>query len=342
VNQWTFFSFVYQSIDTAFLGAVQTNVSAFIAALQMPALLLTTVYIALEATKILYGDGGANPMLAFVKICARASIMLGLLGAANYTSLFVQLALQTLPTEMMTVFGGATGTGITSPQGVFDAFLQSGWVSVVEVWKNIGWSPKAILAALMAAMLFAIGSVCVCIGFIIYLASHIMLGLAVIVGPLFVVFVLLPQTASLFASWLTTLLSLVLTQTMISILLAVLRDTAQQILNQIVAISGTASGSAGEYANDLGAQIHLYDEMVLLYFIIGGLSAAMPVLAGTLARSAAPGIASFAGAVQGAVGTAARQGVAMAARVGPATSSGLPSNGAAGLRSIRPVGKAVG
>jgi hypothetical protein len=129
---------------------------------------------------------------------------------------------------------------------------------------------------------------------------------------------------------------------MISILLAVLRDTAQQILNQIVAISGTASGSAGEYANDLGAQIHLYDEMVLLYFIIGGLSAAMPVLAGTLARSAAPGIASFAGAVQGAVGTAARQGVAMAARVGPATSSGLPSNGAAGLRSIRPVGKAVG
>jgi type IV secretory pathway VirB6-like protein len=184
---------------------------------------------------------------------------------------------------MMTVFGGATGTGITSPQGVFDAFLQAGWVSVVEVWKNIGWSPKVVLAALMAAILFAIGSVCVCIGFIVYLASHIMLGLAVIVGPLFVVFVLLPQTASLFGSWLTTLLSLVLTQTMISILLAVLRDTSQQILNQIVAISGTASGTAGEYTNDLGAQIHLYDEMVLLYFIIGSLSASMPVLAGTLA-----------------------------------------------------------
>lgn len=333
MNEWTFYQFLFQSFDTQFLAAVQTGATNLLSAVQGPLLLFVTVYIAWEASKELFAPS-ANPLMDFVRVCIRAVIVITMLTAASYTQLFQTFMLTTLPNELTAAVSNS-GVNVTGTPAAFDKLFQGGFVALDQILKNVSvFSVKSLVLGLFTAMEFLVGALFIAIGFLIYIASHIMLGLAITVGPLFVCALLFRWSVFLFSAWICTLLAMVLTQVLIVALLSLLLVTEQNILTQIVNLNA-AGGANG---NNLGAQIHYLVEAALLYFMIGYLSPKIEELARALTHGASPAISSLSQMAHGKLATGAT--AAGRAAVSGVKSAGSSLAGAAGMRSIKPVGKA--
>jgi type IV secretion system protein VirB6 len=336
MNSWTFFQWIFDNFDAQFLGAVQANANNLVQAVQAPLLVGITVWLAATASIELYG-AGTDPVFMLVRKCVRAAIVLGLVGAAGYTAIFETFALTTLPNELTAAITGAQGDAGALTPAAFDRLLQGGWIAVVEITKNISvWEPKTAILAIFAILIYGVGALFIAIGFLVFIASHIMLGLAITVGPLFVAMLLWEKTVYLFSAWISTLLALIMTQVLVVALLALLLTTETNLIQQITALGG----ANGANANDIGGQVHFMIEACLLYFMIGYLAPKIEKLAEALARGAAPGIAGLSAMAHGALGRGASAAGSEAASGARAGAVGLARSGAAGMRSVTPASRA--
>jgi hypothetical protein len=144
---------------------------------------------------------------------ARPYRMQSLLNWANrcrlYTAVFETFMLTTLPNELTAAVAGAQGAGAVTP-ATFDKRLNGGLTAVAEILKNASVGPED----------GSVGALFIAIGFLVFIASHIMLGLAITVGPLFVAMPLWEKTVHLFSAWISTMLGLIMAQVLIVALLA--------------------------------------------------------------------------------------------------------------------------
>jgi type IV secretory pathway VirB6-like protein len=337
MDTWTLFQFLYETFDVQFLTAVNTNANNLLSALTAPLIVGVTVWLAGTMAIELYSPG-AEPLMLFVRKLIRAALVVGLITAAAYATIFEQFVLTTLPNELTAAITGNQSAGALTPDA-FDKLLQGGWVSVVLILKNVSaWNPQSVILALLAVIEFGIGGLFIAVGFLVFIASHIMLGLTITVGPLLVCALLWDKTVYLFNAWISTILSLVLTQVLIVSLLALLLRTENNLLQQMVA----ANSAGGVNFNDIGGQVHYFMESALLYFMIGYLSPKIAELAQSLTRGAAPGIAGASQMAHGMLGSAASRVGQDAAAGAQAASGATLSGGKAAMRSLTPAGKALG
>lgn len=335
MNEWTFFAWIFDNFDTQFLNAVQANANNLLAAVQAPLVLGVTVWLAGTSAVELYSPG-TDPIFVLLRKAIRAALVLSLVGVANYTALFETFALTTLPNELTTAIAGGQAAGALTP-AAFDKLLQGGWVAVVEITKNVSvWEPKTAILAIFAILIYGVGALFIAIGFLVFIASHIMLGLAITVGPLFIAMLLWDKTVYLFNAWISALLALIMTQVMVVALLAIMLTTETNLIQQITALNG----ANGTNANDIGGQVHYMLEAFLLYFMIGYLAPKVVDLAQALTRGAAPGIAGMSQMAQSALGQGAKVVGNAALSGAKAGAVGLARAGGAGMRSITPTGKA--
>lgn len=335
MNSWTFFQTVFDGFDTQFLAAVQGMANALIAAVRTPLLVGVTIWLAGTTAIELYQPGN-EPLLMLVRKVIRAGFVLGLVGAAGYTAIFTTLMLTTLPNEITAAITGTGDAGALTP-AAFDKMFSGGWVAVVQIWENLSaWSVKSIVVGLTATVEAVVGSFFIGIGFAVFVASHVMLGLVIIVGPLFVCMLLWEKTVYLFNAWISGMLALVMTQVLIVAMLGLLLTTETNILTQITALNG----ATGANANDVAGQIHYLIEAGILYFLIGYLSPRIAELAQALTHGAAPGISAFSQMAHGAVASGAMKAASKVADAAGSAGSALGSAGAAGMRSLTPAGRA--
>jgi type IV secretion system protein VirB6 len=335
MDQWRLFAWIFDNFDTQFLAAVQGNANNLLAAVQTPLLLGVTVWLAGTSAVELYSPG-TDPIFMLVRKAIRGALVLGMVGAASYTAVFETFVLTTLPNELTAAIAGAGNGGAGTP-AAFDKLLNGGWVAVAMILKNVsGWAPSTIILAIIAVAEFVIGGIFIAIGFLVYIASHIMLGLAITIGPLFVCALLWDKSVYLFDAWIKTLLAQVVTQVLIVAMLSVLLLTETNILTQINALNAPS----GHNANDIAGQVHYMIESALLYFMIGYLAPKIVELAQALTRGAAPGIAGLSQRAHGAMSSGAKAVGNAALSGAKSAGTALGRAGAAGMRSITPAGKA--
>jgi type IV secretion system protein VirB6 len=335
MNSWQFFAYIFDNFDVQFLAAVQQMATALVNYVRAPLTAGIMLWIAGMSAIELYHPG-SEPLMGLFRKVIRAGLVLAMVGAANYTALFGTFALTTLPNEITAAITGAASGGALTP-AAFDQMLGGGWAGLVQIWENLSnWSVKAMVIGMVAGAQFLVGAIFIAVGFVVFISSHIMLGLVIVVGPLFVCMLLWDKTVHLFNAWVAAILSLIVTQVLIVALLSLLLTTETNILNQITALNG----AAGANANDVAGQMHYLVEATILFFMIGYLSPKIPQLAERLTGGAATGISAFSQMAHGAVASGAKAAGGGAAASGvKAAGGGLARAGAAGMRSLNPTGK---
>jgi hypothetical protein len=332
VNSWHIFAYLYQHFDVTLLAAVRTITTQLAVALTKPLVAAVTLWIAGTTAVELYSPG-ADPLFMFLRKLVRAVLVIAAVSAANYTAVFGTFLLTTLPTELVNGITGATGNGPFGVDG-FDTMLGSAWVSGIEVLKNTsGWGAKAIGTAIVVG-LFWIGSfLCVGLAFFIFMAMHVLLGVAIALGPIFLCMLLWSRTVRYFDGWIGACLGLVASQGFIVTLVQLLLIVTGDILKQIAALNGTG----GTNGNDEFGQLHLMLEAGLMFFGIAYLTKQMPDFGARIMGGVSAGVAPITGMATAAIAS----GAGMAARGAAAVGGGAVSlSRAAAMRSLTPAGHA--
>lgn len=334
MNEFTFFADLFQNFDTAFLASVQRIVVAMAAAVRAPLTLAITIYLGATAAMEIYSPG-SDPFFMFVRRVMRAVIVLAAVTGANYTDTFVNLFMTTLPNELTAAVTQAGGAGLAP--NAFDKVSSTGFAAGVAIWMASAgfWSTNGIGIVFLVGAYWVLSAICVVVAFLVFIASHILIGLLVCTGPLVICFLLWPRTTRYFDGWVSALLASVFTQVAIVILLTILIDVETLILQQVIATNGGAN------MNQQFGQIRLLLEGGSLFFSMAYLATHVRSLAYSIWGGASAEISPISRMVTNALSTSAAAGSAGAQQAAAWASSGA-SSAAAGLRSIIPVGRRLG
>jgi type IV secretory pathway VirB6-like protein len=340
VNGIAIFHTIFEQFDVQFMAAVNSTANNMLAAVAPLALFAIAAWIAGTMAIELYSPG-AEPLMLFVRKIIRAALLVALLTAASYTELFEKFALTTLPNELIAAATGNTqGTGALTPDA-FDRLLQGGWGSAMLIIKNVSaWSPQSVLLALIAAIEFIVGGLFIAVGFVVWISTHVSLGLLITIGPLMICTMLWDKTLFMFRGWISTLLSLIMSQVLLVAFLALLLVTANNLL-QAMATANTAN------INDIAAQVAYIVSSGMLYLMVFYLSPKILGLAQSVIGVASPGIAAMSQMVHSAVGGSVSGAAGAGGRASAAGGAGSAapvslSGGKAAMRSTTPAGKALG
>ncbi|MFL5252517.1 MAG: type IV secretion system protein [Rhodopila sp.] len=332
MNAWHFFAYLYQHFDQTFLGWVQQTITSLATAMRAPIIASVTLYIAGLAAIELFEPSG-NPMSFLIRKVIRGAIVILAITAANYSDLFGTFVLTTLPNEITAAISGAAGGNATLAPDAFDKMLGQMWVAANEAYKNVsGWSAKSF-GLVICIILFAVFSaLAIGAGFLLFMAQHVLLGLCIAIGPLLIGTLLWPKTARFFDGWIGAVVTLILSEVLIVALLSMTVVVDGEPLRQIAAMNG----ANGINASDELGQIHFLIEGLILSASIGYYArlvthVAMRI-AGGIAAEVSPATRMISSAVSNTVGIA---GKAVSGATGAAISAG-----AAGMRSLKPAGKA--
>lgn len=336
MNSWQFFEFLFETFDTRFLQAVQGMITAVVAAVHTPLLLSVSVYIGSIAAMELY-QPSSDPLFMLFRKVIRAAIVIFAVTAANYTNGIATLLLTTLPNDLTAVITGAGGNGQLAPEA-FDRLWGGAWAAGNQVYANIaGWSLKGILLMLMIGGYWFLSGLAILAAFMVFIVSHILLGLLIATGPFFIPFLLFERTYGYFSGWLATVLSLIVTQMFTVGLLALFLPVIGQILLQV----GALNNGTGLNARNEMAQLHYLIEAGLLFVALTYLTSRIPPLAQAVMGGVAADLGPVARMAHAAIGDTGRATAAIARAAGHGSGGGAPSK-AMGLRDITPAGRSLG
>lgn len=333
MNKWQFFAYLYQHFDVQFMAAVQAMIGAAVQAVRPPLIAGVTVYLAATTADDLMRPGG-DPFHPFIRRAIRVIVVLLAVTAANYTQWFANELLQDIPNGVSQALAGATG-GQQVTANAFDQLWNAAWASGEEVYKNIpSWSFKGMGMMLLVGLYWVAAAVAVGVAFLIYIASHIMLGLLVSVGPFFVALFMWDWSRKFFEGWIATCLAVVVTQIFVVGLLALLIGVENEIVREIAG----NGGPLGVNANDEMSQIQFLVEALVCYAMMAFLAKQLPAFAARIMNGVAPDIAGISSMAHGALFAPVRAGGRAAA---PHVARGARLGVAAGARAARAVGRAI-
>ena len=185
------------------------------------------------------------------------------------------------------------------------------------VYKNLpSLSFKGALLSLLVFAFWAVALAAVAIGFLMFLASHVLMALLIIVGPIFVACALFEASRQYFVGWLSTCVSTVVSQVLVVALMSLMIKIET---NELSRISPASTG-----ANEVG-QIGALLGVAALLGICAWLARQIPNVAVGIAGGAYHQLGSYVGAAAAAVkkvGSAGRSAAtAVTSRLGATTTS---------------------
>ena len=330
MTAFNIFTTLYNQFDVAFLAAVNSVLASTISYVRPLLLALTAATMAIllliEIFDFKEGYGG-NPASTFNIIFRAAIIVFVVSSVPVYNQWVGNLFTTTLPNDLANAVSGAVG-GPQLNAAAFDHELNVSFALGWGVMKNVPWySLKTVILGIIVIIYFFICMIAIGFAFLIYLASHVIGGLLVATGPIFLCCFTVPALARIFDNWLGALVGVALTQVFIVAILSLLVVTVGNEVNQL-------AGTAG--AQDLTTQLVILVEAAFFMLVI----AALALEASKWAAHIGAGVASSMRAATAVASNAAQVGGGAAAAVGGSVVNGI-AGGASG-RNPRPAGKVIG
>ena len=264
---WTLFADISTQIEQPFLNAVNGVSASLLAAVAGPIQAAMVIYVALVGFMIVSGRMNEPMRDTWGRLAKGAAVAL-FLTAATYNTFVRDFFLNGIPNDINGAITGSAGTiSAASFDHVWNKAFGGGWV----VWKNTSWSDFG-LQMLIAIYWLSAGVACA-FGWLVWLVSHVMLGLFVAVGPLIVGLFLFPATRSICERWIGAMISMILLQVFVVTLLVVLTGAENTLLANIA----TAGGG-----NPI-AQIQVLFGAIILFIIAAVIVVQLPGAATALA-----------------------------------------------------------
>lgn len=324
---WNLFQNTFQSIDTPLVDAVNGiigSLTGYLAPIMVP---LLTVYLIVFGFQCAHGR---VPLSAFMSVALRAAIVVFIIGnAANFNQWVGNVFLQAIPNDIGNAINGQLGGGAAINGGAqFDNVWNHSYTAGLAVYNNLpSVSLKGVLLGICVFIYWGVALAAVAIGFLMFVASQVLLALLVAVGPLFIPCALFQGSRQFFSGWLSACVSTVVAQILIVALMGLM------IRVETTALAGIAAAPAG--GNEVG-QIGALMGVAALLFICALLAKQIPTVAVGIAGGAYHNLNAY---TQGA-GSAASSVASGAKSAGSAAMSAATSNFRSGAPST-PAGRSL-
>jgi type IV secretion system protein VirB6 len=286
MNNWAFFATLYAGINgpvTAFVATAIAALSGYVTPILQA---MIVVYIAGNALVLALRGGGDDALMALLRNAIRAALVLFIVSnVANFNQYFGTLFLTTIPTEVGNQLTNAAGAQAVTG-AAFDTVANQAYHAGLSVFEALPWSLKSIVLGGLIGIYWILAVFAIGIAFAAFISAHIMVALAVAIGPLCVCFFLFPATRGFFNGWVAVLLSSVLTQILTLVVLGLLTASENQTIGQIV----TGSGGVGNAATSQLLQL-IYG--MVLFGLVALLAVQVPGIAFGIAGGVNHSIASI-------------------------------------------------
>ena len=265
---WGLFASIANQIENPLLNAVSSVADTLIAAVAAPFQAAMILYVAMVGLMIVSGRM-SEPLRDTWGRLAKGAAVAFFLTAGGYNQYVRDLFLNGIPNDIVNTITGATGGHVDA--AAFDHIWNKAFGGGLAVWKNLGTFDFGLM--LVICMYWFAAAVATAFGFLVWLVSHILLGLFVAVGPLIVGMFLFPATRSIFERWVGLLLSMIFLQVFVVSLLVVLIGAENVLLGNITSAGG---------GNPM-AQIQVLFGAIILFIIASVIVVQLPGAATALA-----------------------------------------------------------
>jgi type IV secretion system protein VirB6 len=263
---WAVFQSIFDQVEQPLLQQVNAMSDSLLSAVAGPLRAAMVIYVALVGVMIITGRMN-EPLRDTWGRLARGAAIAAFLTAGTYNQIVRDFFLNGLPNDLTAAISGGSGT---VNAGAFDAVWNKAFGGGLAIWKTLSFTDFGF--ELIIAIYWLAALVATAFGFLVWMASHIILGLYVAVGPLLLATFLFPATRSLAERWVGSMLSMILLQVFVISLLVVLTGAENSLLGNINA----AGGKAVE-----GIQIIL--GVVILFVVAGVIVVQLPAAAAAIA-----------------------------------------------------------
>jgi type IV secretion system protein VirB6 len=265
---WTLFADIAKQIEEPLLRAVSGVTDTLLSGVAGPFKAAMILYVAMVGLMILSGRM-TEPLRDTWGRLAKGAAVAFFLTAGAYNHYVRDLFLNGIPNDIVEAITGAAGGTVNA--AAFDHVWNRAFAGGLAVWKNLGRFDFGLMVIIGLYWLAA--AVATSFGFLVWLVSHILLGLFVAVGPLIVGMFLFPATRSIFERWIGALLSMIFLQVFIVTLLVVLIGAENTLLASITSAGG---------GNPM-AQIQVLFGAIILFIIASVVVVQLPGAATALA-----------------------------------------------------------
>jgi type IV secretion system protein VirB6 len=249
----------------------------------------------------------------------RGAIVVTLVGnAGNFNQWIGTVFLTTIPNEVGQAINGSLGGSGPPVNGgaQFDAVWNTAYKAGLMVYNNLpSVSLKGVALTFCVFFFWGVALAAVAIGFLMFLASSVLMALLIAIGPIFIACALWPGSRAFFSGWIASCVSTVTAQILTVALMSLMLQVETAELGRI------ASNPAN--ANEVG-QIGSLLGVAALLGICSLLAKQIPAVAVGIAGGAYHNLNSYANAI-GAAGTAGSKLINMAR--GPSGGGGSGSGG---------------
>jgi type IV secretion system protein VirB6 len=319
---WTLFQSVYSAVDLPVVNAVNGVLDALAAYLNPMMIAMLTAYMMLAGLRLALAPNGA-PMQTMMMDVVRGALVVTLVGnAGNFNHWIGTLFLTTIPNEIGQAVNGSFGAGGTPVNGgaQFDAVWNAAYKAGLVVYNNLpSVLLKGIALTFCVFVFWFLAIASVAIGFLMFLASNVLMALLVAVGPIFIACALWPASRAFFSGWVASCVSTLTAQILIVALMSLMLTVETAQLHQITA-SPINANEVGQIGSLIG--------VAALLGICSLLAKQIPAVAVGIAGGAYHNLNSYANAI-GAAGAAGSKLISMAR--GPSAGGGSGSGGTTGV-----------
>lgn len=292
-----FFSNVIEDVDGVLDSFYNTNVQEI---MQYVAPLIGTC-----ATILVIGVGislmngwSQDKSKTMLMACFTIVLVSTLAGSVAHYNLYLGNFLRGLPDELLTIFFGGSGNAGAALDSFGDAVLGG----IGKMWENASGIAEAVLAAMFVVLFFIAWLVMSVAALFILLTIKIVLTILVTLGPIFILFLIFPQTKDYFTKWLTYAISFCFLAVIVGGILGVAGNIATNYFN--VFLVDAENISFYKYAPPalvLFSLIKLFESAPsLASSLTGGIGLSVGSMASNLVAKAARPITSGASKAAGA------------------------------------------
>ena len=232
------FQFLSTQYDTGFIQALDADVSTALSAVLPPLSAALVIWIVILGYLMM--TGGLDMRYGISKVVTMA-IVVGLISSSSLYDLYVQnLFIVDVPSFIATTFG--TNSTTTIPQQL-DNMLQTFWITGIVLVKQASCyfcvlKPATVVLELILISIpfvLAVGIV-----FAVYLITHTLIGLLVVVGPFVLIGYLFDATKHIPTNWLGKLIGLMILLLLVTIVLSTFTGGMVDYLNNVISSKTTA------------------------------------------------------------------------------------------------------
>lgn len=256
---WNVFQTIWSALDVPLEGAVSSAVNSVSAWVSGPFRWWVLVYLICVLAIAVFSPSEGDFGAWWRHLWRAVAVYWVVAYSGNFSAIFGNMALTILPQQLGQALSGATGGTATFGANSFDMLFNFVFSAGLQAYNGLPlFSIKAAFLTLFILAFMLLALVAIAEMFLVYLTSHVVVALAIAIGPALAALYMWEITRRYFFGWLGVVLGAVLTQVLAVGLLAIYLSITQ---TQIATLKTNLT------VDNIGTALLSLFSMMLLFYV---------------------------------------------------------------------------